>query len=357
MRINVRKKILSLIFAGTLMLNTGNVYANNEANFENGYTPNINNEIIVQEDNNYRLLIGDEWYSFSHDDVIAYAIQGGHDDYTRHPSEVMHYKRNDLVVTNSKVNFRVSPDINSRRITSINKGTRLEVVAKTDNNWYLVMYDGIVGYVSGKYVVSYLDTINNAYPEVQLDELKVEKVVYVTASSLNIRCGIGKEYQKIGLLNKYESVLVLKEINGWYLIITNDNIVGFVDKSFTKELEDVFVIIDLSDQRLWLYDNNDLLLSTSIVTGKNDTPTRKGLFKIYKKQTDRYLTGEDYRAYVNYWMPFDGGIGMHDASWRKKFGGNIYIKDGSHGCVNIPKNIADDIFEEVEVGTKVLVHK
>ena len=88
-----------------------------------------------------------------------------------------------------------------------------------------------------------------------------------------------------------------------------------------------------------------------------DTPTRSGLFKIYAKQVDRYLTGEDYNTYVNYWMPFDGGIGLHDASWRKKFGGDIYLTDGSHGCVNIPKDITDDIFEKVSVGTKVLVHK
>ena len=56
-------------------------------------------------------------------------------------------------------------------------------------------------------------------------------------------------------------------------------------------------------------------------------------------------------------MPFDGGIGLHDASWRRKFGGNIYLKDGSHGCVNMPSDKASDLYENVEVGTKVLVHK
>lgn len=353
MKINIKKNLLSLLVAGTLILNPVNIYADKKIDHYDECQ--CVNEKIIED--NYRLLIGDTFYDFNYDDVISYAVQGGHDDYTRHPTNVIHYKRNDLVITNSKVNFRVSPDVKSRRITSINYGTRLEVIAKTDNNWYLVMYDGILGYVSGEYVVSYLDTINGAYPETKLDELKVEKVVYSTSNSLNIRCGGSKAYQKIASLSKYESALVLKEINGWYLVITNDNVVGFIDKSFTKELEDTFVVIDLSDQRLWLYDDNDLLLSTSIVTGTNETPTRKGLFKIYKKQTDRYLTGEDYHVHVDYWMPFDGGIGMHDASWRKKFGGNIYIKDGSHGCVNIPKDITDDLFNEVSVGTKVLVHK
>jgi len=106
-----------------------------------------------------------------------------------------------------------------------------------------------------------------------------------------------------------------------------------------------------------LYNGNELLIETNIVTGTLDTPTRIGLFKIYAKQTNRYLTGEDYNAHVNYWMPFDGGIGLHDAAWRKKFGGEIYLTDGSHGCVNMPKDITDDIYEEVSIGTKVLVHK
>ena len=357
MKIDIKKHLLSLLVAGTLTLNISNIYANSEIEFDNDYTRCVNNEVIADTNDNYRLLIGDEWYNFSYDDVISYVVQGGHDDYTIHQEEVVHYKRNDLAITNSKVNFRVSPSINSKRIMSINYGTRLEVIAKTDNNWYLVMYDGIIGYVSGEYIVSYLDTINNAYPDVRLNELKVERIVYSTSSSLNIRTGNSKEYQKIGSLKKYDSALVLKEINGWYLVITNDNVVGFIDKSFTQELTDVVVVIDLSDQRLWLYEDNDLLLSTSVVTGTNDDPTRKGLFEIYKKQTDRYLTGEDYHVHVDYWMPFDGGIGMHDASWRKKFGGNIYVKDGSHGCVNMPKNITDDIYDEVEVGTKVLVHK
>lgn len=56
-------------------------------------------------------------------------------------------------------------------------------------------------------------------------------------------------------------------------------------------------------------------------------------------------------------MPFDGGIGLHDATWRNKFGGNIYINKGSHGCVNLPYQTAEYIYENVKVGTKVLVHK
>lgn len=362
MKINLKKRILSLFFAGSLILNASNVYANREITTESERrvvisedTPcPFNNDI--SDDMTYYLSIDNDYYPFSYDELLSYAMQAGHDN-PKNLSEVTHFKRKDLVITSGNVNFRRLPNVKGKKITSIKSGTRLEALAKTENDWYLVMYNGTVGYISGKYAISLLDTINASYTNINLDSLETQKIVYVNSSSLNIRCGAGYENPKIAQLNRYESVIVLKELGDWYLIITNDNVIGFIDKNYTRQLDDEYVIIDLSDQKLWLYENKNLILSTSIVTGSPLTPTREGMFKIKRKQTDRFLTGEDYQAYVNYWMPFDGGIGLHDASWRKKFGSDIYLKDGSHGCVNMPKNITDDIFENVNVGTKVLVHK
>ena len=81
------------------------------------------------------------------------------------------------------------------------------------------------------------------------------------------------------------------------------------------------------------------------------------MYSIRKKETDTFLSGYDYFTHVNYWMPFNGGIGMHDAEWRRKFGSTIYERDGSHGCVNIPLQYTDDIYYNVKSGTKVLVQK
>ena len=69
-----------------------------------------------------------------------------------------------------------------------------------------------------------------------------------------------------------------------------------------------------------------------------------------------YLVGTGYRSYVNYWMPFNGGIGLHDATWRSEFGGDIYMYDGSHGCVNLPLANAGVIYNNVSAGTKVIVY-
>ena len=47
-------------------------------------------------------------------------------------------------------------------------------------------------------------------------------------------------------------------------------------------------------------------------------------------------------------MPFNGGIGLHDATWRSQFGGNIYVSNGSHGCVNLPYKVAEIIFNNID---------
>ena len=119
-----------------------------------------------------------------------------------------------------------------------------------------------------------------------------------------------------------------------------------------------YVEIDLSAQKLWLYKNGERIITTSFVSGSvaegHRTPT--GVYSIYAKQTDRYLTGADYRSFVHYWMPFLGGYGLHDASWRSSFGGDIYLYNGSHGCVNLPSSAAKTIYNNISVGTKVILY-
>ena len=68
--------------------------------------------------------------------------------------------------------------------------------------------------------------------------------------------------------------------------------------------------------------------------------TSKGVFKIRGKSRNVYLIGPDYKSFVNYWMPIYGDVGLHDASWRWSFGGDIYTYNGSHGCVNLPMKTA-----------------
>lgn len=119
-----------------------------------------------------------------------------------------------------------------------------------------------------------------------------------------------------------------------------------------------YVEIDLSSQYLWLYKNGELVISTPFVSGNvsagRRTPT--GVFSIFGMYTDTYLMGPTWYDYVNYWIPFYGGIGLHDASWRSEFGDSIYMYNGSHGCINLPNHAAGVIYDNVSIGTMVIVY-
>jgi len=124
-----------------------------------------------------------------------------------------------------------------------------------------------------------------------------------------------------------------------------------------------YVEIDISAQHLWIYQDGIVVLSTNIVTGNvsRDKGTPTGTYYIFSKQQDRVLRGPDYdgteyASPVDYWMPFNRGIGLHDAPWRSAFGGNIYLKNGSHGCVNMPPSAAKVAYYQVNIGFPVVVH-
>ena len=119
-----------------------------------------------------------------------------------------------------------------------------------------------------------------------------------------------------------------------------------------------YIDIDLTKQTLTYYINGGVTMVSDIVSGnvsrRCDTP--QGVYQIYGKQKGRTLRGPNYEAFVNYWMPFTGNYGIHDATWRSSFGGDIYRTNGSHGCVNISKSTAAILYETAPVGTKVFVH-
>lgn len=132
-------------------------------------------------------------------------------------------------------------------------------------------------------------------------------------------------------------------------------------KGWVKGKDDIgnsYVEADLSNQHLYLYENGELILETDFVSGNvargNITPA--GVFGITYKKKDAVLRGQDYETPVSYWMPFNGNIGMHDATWRRSFGGDIYLTNGSHGCINLPLDMAASIYEHVQKGFPVICY-
>lgn len=130
------------------------------------------------------------------------------------------------------------------------------------------------------------------------------------------------------------------------------------DRYGSNDIGNTYVEIDLSGQYIWFYKDGSLIVESNIVTGNinNGWGTPQGTYVLKYKQRDTVLRGDNYASPVSFWMPFNGGIGLHDATWRSSFGGSIYKSNGSHGCVNLPYSVAQKIFGNIESGTPVVCY-
>lgn len=119
-----------------------------------------------------------------------------------------------------------------------------------------------------------------------------------------------------------------------------------------------YVEVSLTDQYLWLYKDGKCILESYFVSGNPNRghATPKGIYGLTYKTRDAMLSGQGYDSKVKYWMPFNRNVGLHDAPWRKTFGGQIYKSNGSHSCINLPPANAAKIYENVDKNTPVIVY-
>lgn len=130
----------------------------------------------------------------------------------------------------------------------------------------------------------------------------------------------------------------------------------------TDDIGSTYVEVDISEQHLWLYKNNEIVLESDIVSGTETDPERRtprGICKIWSHEVQRVLGTMEVQGYetpVNYWMPFNYlGCGFHDLG-RSAYGGSIYMYNGSHGCINMPLSKARELYDMTENGVPVIIH-
>ena len=117
-----------------------------------------------------------------------------------------------------------------------------------------------------------------------------------------------------------------------------------------------WVDIDLAEQTMAVYENNQLIFATVIASGLEPFWTRPGLFQIYQKKETETMRNNDPTDYyyldnVPWTMYFDKARAMHGAYWRTRFG---YPQ--SHGCVNLSVGDAHWLFNWAHEGDYVYVH-
>ena len=174
------------------------------------------------------------------------------------------------------------------------------------------------------------------------------KLYYITQ-----RLPVGKKYDFRIYPYRYVGKSKTK-VYGTYLAKT----VTIIGTAYGKKVPNTYIEVSIEQQHLWFYLNDELYVSTDVVTGNcNSMDTPKGYWAVNNKASPCSLVGAGYVSYVQYWMAFIGsGYGIHDASWRSTFGGTIYKGNGSHGCINTPYNNVKKMYSKVKVGTPVIVY-
>jgi hypothetical protein len=186
-------------------------------------------------------------------------------------------------------------------------------------------------------------------------------VITVQGQSYGWALNVGKETKRIQeAFEKGLNSVVASNIygNGW------DNMATGFKNTTNNGIGDTYAEVSIEQQRIWLYRNGKMVLTTNVVTGRQDVgqDTPKGVWFILYKQSPSILEGSEvgmahYRVQVAYWAPFtDSGCGFHDASWRTNWSSTAYLHQGSGGCVNTPPYMMKTVYDNLSTYEPVVVY-
>lgn len=116
--------------------------------------------------------------------------------------------------------------------------------------------------------------------------------------------------------------------------------------------------VDLTTQWMYAYAGDTLVWSSGVSTGRDGWNTPTGTFKIYAKYVVQDMQGSSggeswYVPDVPHVMYIFGGVALHGTYWHNAFGTGARL---SHGCINLPLDVAASLYDWAPIGTPVWVH-
>jgi lipoprotein-anchoring transpeptidase ErfK/SrfK len=214
----------------------------------------------------------------------------------------------------------------------------------------------------------------------QIPPTAAPATVVADADGVNVRSGPGTDFAKIGFLSPGAEAKVIGRHGDWWRIdyagaqawvaswvVTAFNVEGVPEVAAPPtpvtaspaeipppaepwEIDEArWIDVDLSEQTLTAYESGVPVHTTLVSTGLPQTPTPTGQFRIWIKLRYDDMAGEDYYIEdVPYVMYFHQGYGLHGVTWHGNFGHPM-----SHGCVNLPTEEAEWLFNWAGVETLV----
>ena len=241
------------------------------------------------------------------------------------------YKKPEITKNNAQLN---------EELNRLNNFSDLKIVLNSEKEHTIdrdEIYDAII-YKNGEAII----------PDEYIEEVIAELNQYNTFKTARLFKTISCEEIYVGGSEK--------DTYGWLLDneetfnrVKNNLFKGRVDAVWEQipiEIGSSYIEVSLLKQHLWVVQDEEVILESDVVTGgARSGGTTPGLFEIMWHESPAVLRGADYTTHVQYWMPITHtGTGLHDASWRSSFGGEIYKTDGSHGCINLPADVAKEIY-------------
>lgn len=230
-------------------------------------------------------------------------------------------------------------------------GSESEIVDGDKINKWLIVDENLDVLIDKTGVMGYIKELSKKYDTVGI------KRSFKTSTGKVIEVEGGLYGWKIDLVA--ETKALLKNID---LGETVEKEPIYVQKALFRGADEIggtYVEVNITRQYLWFYKNGKLITQGPVVTGNPNRghSTVTGTYMLNYKQKGATLRGANYASEVTYWMPFFGNMGIHDASWRHSFGGEIYKRNGTHGCINAPLYLAKTIFDNIEEGIPIISYK
>ena len=235
-----------------------------------------------------------------------------------------------------------------------NKDEKTEVIDKGEiANWIVVDKDGSSVSLDGETMATYCSELAGKH-----NVSKSRKAKFKTTSQGDIDVNVASDGQTVDANKLYTDIYNAIENKKSKTI---DAVYSKADETQTGEYVDFggnYCEVDLTNQMVYVYKDGKQVVSSQCVTGciAKGYGTPAGVYSIFSMDKDRYLRGDGYKTWVNFFIPFNGGIGFHDASWRSTFGGKIYLYSGSHGCINMPYSAVKELYANVSMGEKVILY-
>jgi lipoprotein-anchoring transpeptidase ErfK/SrfK len=254
--------------------------------------------------------------------------------------------------SNSPKILEVNQTLNLYAASNItyNFGNNQEVLDSTVINEWLTVDENFEIILDENKVECYISELSNKY------DTAGKTRGFTTSFGETIQVSGGDYNQPIN--NAIETQNIISTIRQGLTIIREpaygENTVSYGN----SDIGNTYVEINLTNQHIWFYKEGSLIVEGDIVTGdvRKGDATPPGVYSLKYKVKNVVLRGPGYASPVRFWMPFNGGIGMHDANWKSKFGGQIYKTNGSHGCINCPDGVAEAIYNNIDAGTPVICY-